>query len=788
MSTGQRPETLVEGDAAAQQDSEDTIRRSPQAPDRNVELKVQVGFVCPTCWQVHPGGDPGECPTCRSARPDDAWPQMPLVFRGRYRFVRLLGRGGQGAVFLAEDQLGDLDEGGRRPIVAVKVIQRIGDPAAARRMTDLFEHEVAVAPLLGRSPYFVRTYGYEIGADPYLAMEFVQWTTLKKHLKAGRIAMVGVARLGVALLEALEVMHFFRVVHRDLKPSNIFVREAGKGYRVKLADLGIWCRDHEAGSAGALAEEKQMLCGTLGYMSPEQMRCEHVGARSDIHSMGSILWLAFTGSLPYRPAGENLRVQLHSRQTACDRPPLRPDDMPDALYKLLCKAMAPNTGERFASAREMADALRELVRRVGRDRGQHEDDIEHQLEVVLQRIEQLRALPGQRSHLTRRLERIEQSVTSFRDYLQSGGQMDLGVFEQAVSETRAKLAAIAEELDDPYARQRESVAEGKSEVLPALDPAAVVAAAQAPEPTTSVLARYQQLELVGAGSLGRIYNGRHRKLHKRVAIKEMNHSPAPGLTDEQHRRLFDAQARAASQLEHPNAMQVTDYDVSPDGVPFIVMEYMDGDTLADLLKARGAFPQRIALANLTPVLGALMEAHGLDIIHSNLKSSRVILKRVPGFGDIPNLIGFGLHVDELDDLIPKGMLLGTPRYMAPELVRGGPPSKSADLYAFGTLLHIALVGAAPFRGALKAMMSAKINAEPPLLPEVGPCGPISRELAAVVVSLLQRDHARRPESAEQVRSWLNALLRGQPQAVPTTELMARCRWSGAVKGGSRASR
>lgn len=768
-------ETLVLDDAERElQDPDGTMRRAPGG--RNVELPhaVQEGIVCRSCWQVHPPGDPDQCAVCARPRPAKGWSTMPFRLKHRYNFIRLLGRGGQGAVFLSEDLEGSADSAGRRPLVAVKVVQTTGGKEAVERLVAMFEHEVAVAPLLGRSPYFVTTYSYDMGGAPYLVMECVPWPTLQKLLKAGPLSPARTARLGVALLEAVEVMHYFRVVHRDLKPSNVFALERDEDYQIKIADLGVWTRDHEADLPDSLPADAPTFAGTLAYMSPEQMEFAQAGARSDLHAVGSILWRACSGKLPFPVKRGGLKEQIETRRTAVRRIPPRPASVPEGLYDILRRALAFNADDRYPTAREMTRELREFLRDWARGGEERKADIGVQLEAVLARMSELAESPHVGPH-TARLEKLKASVMEFRGYLDEGGEIDLGVFNRAMSSVRRQLSEIADSMADPYAQQQpDGGDEAGISQAEALSPTAHRATADDARPAAFELGdRYEVLGLLGTGSLGRVYEARHKELGARLAVKLLNRSPGPGLTFEQQRRIFLAQARAASRLEHPSSIRTFDVG-GGGGETFCVMEYLAGETLSHRIKTNGAFSELDALIALAPVCGALVEAHERGIVHNNLKTARIAFKHVPGLGEVPKLFGFGLVQDEIDTLLPAGLIFGTPRYMAPEQLMGAPAAPVTDLYAFGTVLYTTLMGHGPFtETGLRALVAAKVQTNAPMLPEIGPRGPISRETRAVVMALLARDPSRRTQDASPVVGWLQAIVDGRPGAVPAADLISQ---------------
>ena len=176
-------------------DPDTTLRRAVDEPERAAADEIQQGFVCRTCWQVHAPGNPERCGVCGAARPERGWTQMPMRLGDRFEFRKLLGRGAMGAVFLAVDRHGRRDDTGRLPVLAVKMVQRVGRHDEAERLSRMFRHETAVAGLLGSSPYFVKIHGYELGDRPWLAMEFVAWSTLRKHLRGGPLSPQRTAQL-----------------------------------------------------------------------------------------------------------------------------------------------------------------------------------------------------------------------------------------------------------------------------------------------------------------------------------------------------------------------------------------------------------------------------------------------------------------------------------------------------------------------------------------------------------------------------------------------------------------
>ena len=314
--------------------------------------------LCTSCWALFDGTDLPTCPSCGELASEEGWPELPYTFLDRYVFLSLLGRGGVGAVFRARH----VDESRGDEQFAVKVVQQGARPERRRLLSQMFEREISAASLVGRSRHFVRVLGHDTGDHLHLAMEYVPWPTLKVRLKRdGILPPREVAKLGIALLRALEVMHAHNLVHRDLKPANIFVTDEEDEIRVKVADLGLWIlSEHQRGGvteslpAGSFA-------GTLDYASPEQMDGIGIGLPSDLHAVGSILWAAATGDVPFPAMGASFIASMKSKRQLVEALPARPANMPEALYEVLIKALQPRAEDRFATAHEFASALELLV-------------------------------------------------------------------------------------------------------------------------------------------------------------------------------------------------------------------------------------------------------------------------------------------------------------------------------------------------------------------------------------------------------------------------------------------
>ena len=280
----------------------------------------------------------------------------------RYRILSRLGGGGMGVVYEAEDT-----ELGRR--VAIKFLPE--ETAAAPDAVDRFKREARAASALNH-PHICTV--YDVGVHegrPFLVMERMQGATLKHVLEGKRLPVERVVALGEQIADALEAAHRAGIVHRDLKPANLFVTEHGE---VKVLDFGLakWIAgdpDSVVTSDGATVVEQQLTMtgttvGTVSYMSPEQARGESLDARSDLFSLGVVLYEMATGRLPFpgETAAESYAAILRSDPV----PPGRHDPgIPQELERVILECLEKDPALRY----QTAGGVRADLKRLLRDRG-----------------------------------------------------------------------------------------------------------------------------------------------------------------------------------------------------------------------------------------------------------------------------------------------------------------------------------------------------------------------------------------------------------------------------------
>ena len=264
--------------------------------------------------------------------------------------------------------------------------------------------------------------------------------------------------------------------------------------------------------------------------------------------------------------------------------------------------------------------------------------------------------------------------------------------------------------------------------------------AEAPLAPRVFLARYRMGPLLGRGGMAEVYDGYDERLHRPVAVKVLRPEVA---ADPEVRTRFEIEARLAAGLSHPNVVAVFDTG-EDDGTPFIVMERLPGETLADRM-ATGPVDQVWLRRMAGDVLGALGAAHAAGLVHRDVKPGNILLAedgcaKVADFGIAKSLEVTG------GDLTGTGLLFGTPAYLAPERLEGHPATERSDLYALGVVLYEALAGAKPFDGPTPvAVADAVLHAAPAPLIQARP--DLDPAFASAVEQSMSRDPSARPGSA-----------------------------------------
>ncbi len=268
--------------------------------------------------------------------------------------------------------------------------------------------------------------------------------------------------------------------------------------------------------------------------------------------------------------------------------------------------------------------------------------------------------------------------------------------------------------------------------------------------------RFRIIEPLGAGGMGRVYKAMQSPLERLVALKVLNPKYA-GEKDPGFERRFFNEAKYAAQLHHPNTITVHDYGRTEDGMLFIAMEYVEGETLQQLLSKSKTLPWTRALVIVSQIARSLREAHKLGVIHRDLKPANVMVLHEETGSDMVKVLDFGLVKTFLPDaqaptdepeLTQAGVLLGSPLYMAPESARNEADPRS-DIYSMGVLLFQILTGKPPFTGKDSIDIIVKHIRERPPRPK-SLKAELPDEVEALVLKCLEKEPSDRYQSMDEV--------------------------------------
>lgn len=268
--------------------------------------------------------------------------------------------------------------------------------------------------------------------------------------------------------------------------------------------------------------------------------------------------------------------------------------------------------------------------------------------------------------------------------------------------------------------------------------------------------KYLVEQLIKRGGMGSVYRGKHVMMDKTVAIKVLRPSLAG---DDVVVARFSREAKAASRISHPHAVSVTDFGEAENGVVFLIMEYLDGRTLKDIIRSEGALPLDRAVEIVRQVSGALDAAHQQGVVHRDLKSDNIMLSQTNG-GDWAKVLDFGIAKIQQpegardNDITAANLVIGTPQYMSPEQCsQTGPIDARSDVYSLGVIVYEMLAGRVPFTGeSPTVIMMKQVGDEPPSVLEA------RRDLPDTIDDLINKALAKDPVDRFQTAGELSEAL------------------------------
>jgi len=276
------------------------------------------------------------------------------------------------------------------------------------------------------------------------------------------------------------------------------------------------------------------------------------------------------------------------------------------------------------------------------------------------------------------------------------------------------------------------------------------------EATTRQLGGFELIEEIGRGGMGVVWRARQRALNREVAVKTL---PGGDLAGAEARARFQGEAQATARLKHPNLVPVHEAG-EEDGVPYLVMELVEGRPLNEVLNGQPA-PPKLAARWLRDIALAVQHAHDHGVLHRDLKPSNILIESGDE-GGRPRVTDFGLAkiADAERSLTRTGSAVGSPAYMPPEQARRGEYTARSDVYGLGAVLYCALTGRPPFQGESVATVLAQVEADEPLAPRRLQ-GNVPLDLETICLKCLEKNPTRRYATARELADDLTRFLNGE---------------------------
>lgn len=301
------------------------------------------------------------------------------------------------------------------------------------------------------------------------------------------------------------------------------------------------------------------------------------------------------------------------------------------------------------------------------------------------------------------------------------------------------------------------------------------------------IGRYQVIDQLGQGGMGIVVKASHQELDKLVAIKVLNSNL---LVDETSLRRFEIEAKAGSQLSHPSLVSIFDYGVTDDGSPYLVMEYIEGRSLQEILAEAGKLSGPMLVKVFEQIAKALQYIHKRGVVHRDIKASNIMLQDIEG--DLyAKLVDFGIAKVIAENgggqkLTETGSVFGSPFYMSPEQCQGNQVDARSDIYSLGCVMYECYVGHPPIQGenALKTIFMHVTHAPEPLQ-DLNSTNPAARNFARMIHKCLEKSpNARYQNCAELLQSFNEIKEAIDAQKYQSSSPPAQNRWK---RTGERSS-
>jgi hypothetical protein len=276
--------------------------------------------------------------------------------------------------------------------------------------------------------------------------------------------------------------------------------------------------------------------------------------------------------------------------------------------------------------------------------------------------------------------------------------------------------------------------------------------------------RYFLVRTIGVGGMGHVYLGEHLRTRRRCALKVISRRY---VSDPDALPRFVREATNAGRISHPSVATLYDFGETEDGMAYLAMEYVDGESLSKLLEREGPLPPARAVEIARQVAEGVGAAHDLGIVHRDLKPGNILLTKDRKGADVVKVVDFGISqapAAEQQKLTGTGMALGTPQYMSPEQLVGDPVDGRSDVYSLGCVLFEMLTGEHPFNGSAAQLVTRRLTESPPCVRDTNP--EIPKSLDELVIKALGRLPQERFPTMEALRDALLAAPTGPVTTAP----------------------
>jgi serine/threonine-protein kinase len=266
---------------------------------------------------------------------------------------------------------------------------------------------------------------------------------------------------------------------------------------------------------------------------------------------------------------------------------------------------------------------------------------------------------------------------------------------------------------------------------------------------------YEVISIIGHGGMGVVYKARHTLMDRVVAIKMLKSTL---ISDSMSVKRFQQEVKASARIDHPHAITVYNFGISPEGLPYIVMDFLQGNSLAEVIKAEGHVEVDRGVKIITQACEALAHAHKQGVVHRDLKPSNIVLTEYDEDPDFVKVVDFGVaklmggSAEGAQRLTQTGEVCGSPVYMSPEQCMGQELDLRSDIYSMGILIYETLTGKLPLIGrTMVDTMSKHVSEMPPSFSKIRPDLYIPERVEQVVMKAMAKDPADRHQNMDELR-------------------------------------